>query len=102
MIRIDELKVALPSKPMADTAVNDVGKKWAEIASLYRSHGDDDAAAEWYRNGATWSQQCGDILGCLGPGQAIAQAAPQRVSREGPLRQALEARRLGELPDPVR
>lgn len=101
MRRIEELKAALPWKPLADTPVNSVGRERAMIAQLYRKIGDDDSAAEWYRKGAEWSRECGDILGAVVMVKQSLKLRPNVPAAKDLYARLWKLAGLGETPDPI-
>lgn len=100
--RIEKLKASMPrEKPMRDSVVSHSGKERAEIANLYLGIGDEDAAADWYLDGARWSHSCGDVMGAV---VLVKRALKIRRNDAASLelyRTLWALMGLGDIPDPI-
>lgn len=99
--RIEKLVAALPGKPLPDSVVQHAGRERAQIATLYRSIGDDDSAADWYRRGAEGSYECSDILGAVVLVKQSLKLRPNVPAVRNLYAQLWKSAGLGDTPDPV-
>lgn len=81
--------------------VQHAGRERAEIATLYQGIGDDDSAADWYRRGAEWSYECGDILGAVVLVKQSLKLRPNVPVVKDLYAKLWRLAGLGDTPDPV-
>ena len=92
---------ALPGKPLPDSAVAHVGMEQARIAELYCSLGDDDSGADWYRKGAAWSLECGNVLRALVLAKQSLKLRPDVVAVKNLYAKVWRLAGLGDTPEPI-